>query len=145
VLLQSADKNDLVGEFEPGTGRVEVRSKTANPELASQKRCGFFANAKDGYAFLYRDGGKLFFQVGEAKVELSDDVSVRCEDTDSQRTLTVHLGERTLFSYRYVPARNEFADRDPTAFVDNEDFDFFLFVRNVASDPERKALIGSYG
>lgn len=85
----------------------------------------------------------MHFRVDDEDFELTAETSVRLvRENETTNTIMLFRGEDLLFACTYQrPTIDPPLKYDPTPFVDEEDFDFCLFVYNVANDPGRKARI----
>jgi hypothetical protein len=143
ILMQSLDKFDDLADLDINTGYISWFSRRANPAVASRPIHGHIAQLHGRILCLYRRGGVLHFRVDGEDFELTKNTSVNLERVrhDTNRIIVTQEGT-LLFSWTYQ-RRVVFPplELDPTPFVEEEDFDFCLFVYNVANDPERRERI----
>lgn len=79
-----------------------------------------------------------------ALFELTEDTGVELKRVDGDRVINISATGRSLFHWRYHPrAIDPPLSVDSNAFVEEEDFDFCLFVFHVANDRERRTTIYS--
>ena len=85
----------------------------------------------------------MHFRVDDEDFELTAETSVKLVPVkETTNTIMLFRGEDLQSSWTYQrPALDPPLKYDPTPFVEEEDFDFCLFVYNVANDPGRKARI----
>lgn len=86
----------------------------------------------------YRWQGELRLRFGTAPPISLQGVEADWSVGSGQIDFKLKSGNATIIARTY-PVSGELAtlDQDPTPFVEAEDFDFLLFVRNVLSDPPR--------
>jgi len=142
LLLQSNEKLDEIMEFDPATGASKVLSKLksfVNKQVSTQ---GFYSRNEGNPLLLYRINDDLYFQSGACRVLLDDTISIKVEGNEQARRFELRAQDLIVFQCSYIPKLNTLAGIDPTAFVEEEDFDFYLFVRNIANSSQRRDLIG---
>jgi hypothetical protein len=72
---------------------------------------------------------------------LLDDATVIDLEQGPQSTLLVRRNRSVLHTWTYVaPVLDPPLHEDPTPFVEDEDFDFGLFVHNVTNSARRRAI-----
>jgi hypothetical protein len=143
VLLQSMDKFDNLAELDTGTGQISYFSRRANPKAASRPIRGAIAQLHGRTLCLYREAGALHFRVDNEDFELTEKTHVELVRTqDDVNRITVLRNGVPLFTWTYQrPAIYPPLELDPTPFIEEEDFDFCLFVHNVVNDPSRRKRI----
>jgi len=138
VVLQSNDKFNEFGEFDPETGSLTIRPKNDSPVKGGVS--GWYGTIGDSVAFLFHLDHRLHFAYRDQRFSLQDDAQARVEGGQTARRFTLEQGGKTLICIDYeipppvVPPELDFTDTRP------EDFDFLLFVRNVLKNPERRKL-----
>ena len=141
VLLQSTDKFDDLAELEPTTGRLTWYSKHQTPALAFRPIRGHVARLDGHTLILYREATMLHLRIDDADFELTDDTYIELV-RGNLNVLTVIRRGVVLFSWTYKPPVIEPPlEMDPTPFVEEEHFDFGLFVYNVMRDACRRDRI----
>lgn len=142
MILQSQDRFDEIAVLNLSTGETNFVSKSKHPELASQPTSGWYSVVDNVMCRLYRKEGVLFLGVGKQTFKLLDDVGSRLIRGQDSSTFQLISNGDLLFSFKYnlpkldVPLKN-----DPTPFIEEEDFDFLLFVDNVLKDKARRQRI----
>ena len=127
-LVRVSDDLDSLEEIPPN-------APTSVPSV-----CGFYSYGENGplTAFFYR-GGHFLLHAGGHTFDLPKDATLkRSVDATGRITLDLNFGgnHQTTFTYTPPADRRIFPD-DPTPFVEDEDFDFSLFLRNVLGDSIR--------
>lgn len=143
IVLQSKDGFDDLAILNTVTGQVSWISKKSY-SLALSDTHGSVARMHGHTLCLYRTSGVLHFRVDDQDIQLTEDTSVSLValDDDTYR-ITVSRTEAVLFDWTYKrPLIWPPLEWDPT-FVREDDFDYCLFVWNVANDPGRRARIYS--
>jgi hypothetical protein len=142
LRLQSSERFDDFALFDTVTGKTEFYSKKTDPEMANRPLSGSYCRLGNMLLKLYRISDVLYFAVDDQVVELTDATSVELEKERSNRTLSVYRGGQCVLECNYQrPSSGTLLEFDPTPFVEEEHFDFGLFVKNVASNPERRERI----
>lgn len=89
---------------------------------------------------LYAFDKNLFLRIGDDVIQLFDDVAVELERGKFQSKLLVIHDGRAVAAVNYPSSAKGKIKDDPTPFIDDEDFDFGLFVRNLVSDRRRRSV-----
>jgi hypothetical protein len=143
ILLQSQDKFDDLAVLEPDTGQLTWYSKEQTPDLASHPIAGHIAYLNGHMLALYRDTGVLHFRIDDNDFALTRQTRIELARGDVN-ILKVVRDDVMLLEWTYKPPIIEPPlDMDPTPFVEEEDFDFGLFVYNVTKDAGRRNRIYS--
>lgn len=133
MRLQSHDQFARVARFQPERGEFAEMSRHDARGLLDQPLRGHFSWSFGPLAVLYRRGAVLRFRVGEVDWPLNQTRIAWSGHGPAVRiAVDTQDGSR---AFEYAAAR-EF-DFDFTAGADGEDFDFGLFVSNVAADAQR--------
>lgn len=136
ILLQSQDKFDEVAELDPASGKLRWLSKE---QARSPHIQGHVSRLGNKVACLYRsDDGTLHFRIDNQVFPLNPGTFVS-HTKGRPNTLSVIRGGTVLYKWVYTsPDIDPPLEFDPTPMVEEEDFDFGLFVSNVSRDPERR-------
>ena len=59
----------------------------------------------------------------------------------SDRILKILKNNKLLYEIHYSLDGEKIIDGDPTPFIEEEDFDFGLFMSNISSDKNRKNIL----
>ena len=142
MLLQSHQSFDTVADYDPTTGTFNTFSRKAEPgRVSSGHRGGVFDHLGGKRVLLYRLAGVLYLEVDGQRILMEGHV-VEVHPVNGDRVLRVLADGTVVFELTYSPPHLDppLSD-DPTAFVEEEDFDFGLFLTNVSRDRERQARI----
>jgi hypothetical protein len=142
MLLQSQDKFDSLAELDVATGAVSWLSRSS-VEVARVEICGHFSTLAGRLIMLYRFEGVLRLRIDDLVFALTDIHGLeRTLLPENMARLTLFEGDAPVFSMTYRrPHIFPPLALDPTPFVEEEHFDFGLFVYNVLNDPGRRARI----
>ena len=139
MILQSKDEFDEVMELDPITGRQQILSRKARPEITSIRPSGGYSIVNGVVVCLYRVDSALYFRLGEEEFKITDDASSILVRENGHRLFQLIENGNLLVNFRYrCPANEVPLSIDPTPFIDEEDFDFLLFVHNVLAQDERR-------
>ena len=122
-----------------GIGPYELSLFPLTPEQCqSLPLYGSYSIVNGVRVFLYRWDGRLRFRVGKSPPMDADQVQIDWRVQDCQIFFRVLRHSEVLLEGTHaLPPDIERIKDDPTPFVEAEDFDFVLFVRNVLLDPAR--------
>lgn len=138
MLLQSHRSFDTVGDYDPMTGRFEIFSRRAEPNRVVGQLCGAFDHLGGKRVLLYRLADNLCLEIDGQKLSLDKHV-VEVRSVNGRHLLRVLSDGRIVTELTYDPPQlSPPLSLDPTAFVEEEDFDFGLFLHNVSHDPSRQ-------
>lgn len=142
MLVQSHDKHSEVAEFDPESGRLRRVEHDDAGTLLDQPLRGHFADLEGVEAILYRCGEQLSLRVAGKEAPATAE-TVRWAPDGSHAVLSIVEAGHVVASARYHrgPSTGPSLADDPTPFVEAEDWDFGLFVRNVIGDAERARSI----
>lgn len=139
MILQSNDYFDQLAELDPGTGIYRLLSRKQNPELTTRPPAGGYSMVDGTMLCLYRIEGVLYLRVGDREFKLTDDVTSTLTREDKNGVFRLVQGSNVLFVFKYLlPVHEVSLSLDPTPFIEEEDFDFLLFVHNVLTETGRR-------
>lgn len=139
MILESKDDFDQLAAFDPSTGTYRLLSRKQHSELTNIPASGSYSIVNGAMLSLYRRGGVLYLRVGDLEFKLTDDVTSTLIQEGDNRLFQLIRSGNLLYVVRYVPPVPEVALRiDPTPFVEEEDFDFLLFVHKVLTEAGRR-------
>ncbi|MDA8228556.1 MAG: hypothetical protein M0T74_12830 [Desulfitobacterium hafniense] len=141
LWLQSNTKFDEIAEFYPDTMEFTKLSKRKLGSSAPEKFDGFFSDFGTGWLALYKQDGRLMFASSRNIFVLDDNTIVNVYGSPNQRRLEVVRDGDVIYSTLYLLDDTATFHDDPTSFIEDEDFDFGLFVSNISKSPDRKAII----
>lgn len=127
-------------EFDPVNGKSRELLASELGENVPKKVSGFFDFLNGTLTAIYAFAGRLFLRIGDITIPIEEGITVIASGDASNRSLRVKQRGNELSSINYsIVDAPKFAD-DPTAFIENEDFDFGLFIANVASSADRRSV-----
>lgn len=136
VWLQNNERfNDLV-ELDEDSGEWRP---TTRSEIEPSQTDGFYSILSNTFCALFRAGNQLYVRIGDKKVELAGDVEISVSGPAETRVLSLKANGTGL-SHTYSLSSASI-DGDVTPFVEDEDFDFGVFLSNIARNPERQAIL----
>ncbi len=130
---------DRVALFNPDSGHLTEFSRGDATSVTQQPQRGAYAMLGRQWVVLYRsDEGVLRLRIGVSDFALTSANRVAWRQTGALAELEVSSNDVShVLSYRSEPL----PEGDPTPFVEAEDFDFGLFVANIARDRERASRL----
>ena len=113
-ILQSKDKFDSLALLDLDSGQMTIVSKKDRPDLAFERKHGFYSEVDGKKVCLYVDSEKLFIMIDDQLIELSEGTKVRLESIDEKRNLfTIFQGHEKVFTWKYEkPEKERFHPRD---------------------------------
>jgi hypothetical protein len=139
--LRSFENAWSYARFDPSSGRLSKRCFIATLIRRPQKIQGWYTYSGAYLAMLYVHAGGLYFRSGARTVEITAKSSVALTREGRRCRLEVRTeSEQVAFEYtapRIWPPITE----DPTPFVEEADFDFGMFVRNIIADSNRQRRV----
>lgn len=141
MILECNDDFDQLAELDPETASVQFWSRKQHPELTASV-AGCFSKVNGTMVSLYRVNGLLYFRIGDQEFEITEDSSSTLVPDGKHRVFQLHQGENTLVNLRYLTPQPEIPlSIDPTPFVEEEHFDFLLFMHNVLTVAGRRSRV----
>lgn len=142
MILQSNDRFDEMAQFDPATGNYRLLSRKANRELVAGPITGSYSLVGQTLLALYRQNGDLFVWIGDRTFPVADTVSSTLTVEGAQKVFRLLDNERLIAILKYSPpVRDVPIELDPTPFVEEEDFDFVLFLHHVLTEPGRRKRV----
>jgi hypothetical protein len=138
MIVHSFDHFGEVRRLAPATGDLTP----ADPSGTGVH--GHYGLLGDTVVVLYRDGEDLLLRIGGTLVPVDDSVSIGYDRVGNRRLLEVTDNATGAVAARLaytLPEPIVAPEDDPTPFAEAEDFDFGLFIANVANDAERRSAI----
>lgn len=112
--------------------------KASRPEVERLPLIGWFSMVTDRRVLFYRWGGELRLRVGDATPIRLTGLQADWRSSRGKARFALRDGRTVVLREVHSLSRDiELIDSDPTPFVEPEQFDIFLFVRNVLHDPAR--------
>jgi hypothetical protein len=142
VLLRSVDRFQDLAELDTDTGQISWFSRPRNCG-ESLRIQGSIARLHNRVLCLYREEEMLHFRVDNKDIELTEETTIHLVSIDENyNRIIVFCDDVSLLDWAYQrPEIEPSLDCDLTPFVEEEQFDFCLFVYNVANDKSRRENI----
>jgi hypothetical protein len=116
-------------------------SRKHHPKL-SASITGSFSIVDEVMVALYRIHGVLYFRIADQEFEVTDNISSTLKCDGSNRKFGLLKDGHVLVDLTYLTPESQFQlSIDPTPFVEEEHFDFLLFVHNVLGEPGRRERV----
>jgi hypothetical protein len=143
ILLQSSDNYNDLARYNPETGEIVNLSRLSAPSTNLVPIVGPFSIVQGSLLMLYRHLGELHLRIDDDDFEIRDEnQTVLTNIQDNVYEFVLLKDDTELYKWRYVlPAIDPPLSLDPTPFVEEEHFNFCLFVHNILTDPERRKRI----
>jgi len=135
----------MLARFDSATGRLHRKPLWAFLPHQRHSWSGWYKSLGGKFCALYVNANELCFWCDGKHLVLNDEVKTTLQESGSERMLDLESrGTRINLSYRRPTPWPELQD-DPTAFVEEEQFDFGLFVFRAATDERKRSLIIAAG
>lgn len=143
MWIQSKDEFDCVAQFDPSTGSIEKHSRTKLAQHAPKwsELAGSFSEVHDDVFVLYRNDDRLIFRTNDNAFVLDGRTVVNVTGDGYKKRMCVERSEVAVLEFEYELVSSNAISDDPTPFVDDEDFDFGLFVSNISKSAERREVL----
>ncbi|WP_445366009.1 hypothetical protein ACJJJB_07940 [Microbulbifer sp. ANSA001] len=141
IWLQSNDKYNELAEYDHEEGTFTIVFRNGLGAKIPIKTVGTFAILSTVFVALYKFGQELYVRVGGQCIPLTDDVIVTVCGEVNSRLLTIKKAGVEVTSLNYTLDVSKIIPGDSTPFVEDEDFDFGLFVSNIATSSKRKRVL----
>lgn len=139
MLLQSHKYFALMSEYDPDLDTFITFSRGNEPTRASGQVSGSFDDIGGKRVLLFRVADVLCLQVDSHRMPM-DSLAIDVRSVKGLRVLSVRSHGKVILEMRYEPPHlDPPLALDPTPFVEEEDFDFGLFLANVSRDRNRQA------
>lgn len=127
--------NEKSGEFE-----IVNRNSPDVPENLD----GSYEILGGVFVVLYINDQELYVGVGSNSFQMGNGLEISVKNDADNRLMTLTKNGAVLSTVQYkILSENKFAG-DTTAFIDDEDFDYGLFLSNISKDKGRqKVLLGT--
>ena len=140
LLRNNEQFNDIVA-YDAENGRWQRLDPESKKEVDSADVSGFFTILSSKYCAIYRSGQEIVACVGDVQIPLSHRVKINVTGNPAKRRLTISQDANVIVNHEYsLDTSNHFED-DPTPFIEDEDFDFGLFMANIAGSQERQEVL----
>ncbi len=139
MLLQSHQVFDTIADYNPGTDEFVTFSRRCQPMRMTGPITGSFDHINGRRALLFRLAEILYLQIDSQRLSMEDHI-VKLRFENGQRLLEVFTGDRVVLKLICTPPTlDPPLELDLTAFIEEEDFDFGLYLANVSSNRDRQA------
>ena len=141
LWLRSFDNFDILGSFDPNSGRLATYDHKRLGEDAPKQIAGLFAVLADKLAILYKSQGALIFRLGRFETYLDAELKIELKAAGVCRRMSIKRHDALIYELSY--RLHELSDVRPdiTPFAEAEDFDFGLLVAHLASDQRRREVL----
>jgi hypothetical protein len=141
MILKNHTTYDKMCEYDPVTGALTTFFLRVEPQRMPSEISGFFDHLGGKLVVLFRLAGILYLQVESQRIPI-DNHTVEVQTVHGHRVLRVLTNGKAELEIRYEPPIiDPPLSEDPTPFVEEEHFDFGLFLANLSRDRGRQARI----
>lgn len=141
MILERYTIFDEMGHYDSSSGTLTTFSRMTEPSRASSEISGHFDYLGENCVLLFRLAGVLYLQIEHQRMTMADH-TIELRSDGGHRVLQVLSDSKVVVEMTYDPPIIEPPlSEDPTPFVEEEHFDFGLFLANLSRDQGRKARI----
>lgn len=137
LLLRSHASAWRYAQVEPDANTIRILPLWKGIHLRRKKTVGWYEHLGGSLVAIYCLKGALQLSVNGKTVAFDERIEVQVTRVGSQQSVRVAREGNSLFESSY-PYRRSVSDADMTAGVEEEHFDFGLFLQNLARDPSRR-------
>jgi hypothetical protein len=139
LILRSHASAWRFAEFNPATGHIRRIPVWKFLRFRRRQTDGWFSDIGGTFVALFRAAGQLSLAVGGDVIPFDDEVRIEHKKARTENELVISRGPMFRRSIRYSsPHPWPPLDRDLTPNVEEEQYDFGLFVHNVYHDASRR-------
>lgn len=138
LTLQSKTAYSQLLRLSPLDGTFWQAFRSERDGEAGDKINGVFVMCDGVLAALYAFDGALVLRLGNETIPVVEGIRIKVERKPKSATMVVLREDRPVAALPYVVAEHLRVQDDPTPFVDEEDYDFGLYVKNLLSDVQRR-------
>ena len=141
LWLQDKDTYDRLAGIHPDSGEISWYSREKLGDLVPTGVVGTCVELEGKFVALYESGDRLIFRLDTTIIPL-DEEGLKFDVTGplSRRVLSIRRKHNDNIEFVYSVDESNIIPGDTTPFVEEEDFDFGLFVTNVSQRPDRQAV-----
>ena len=140
LWLRSNRSFNRLLELDPASGESHEILATALGDKMPKKINGFFDRLGDTLVAVHAIDGHLVLRIGTNVISLEEGIIVLVDGPSNNRLLRVLQNGNEVMSVRYSIADAPKFKNDPTPGIDDEDFDFGLFIANIAASLDRRRV-----
>jgi hypothetical protein len=141
MILKRHTVFDTMANYDPTTGAFATFRRASGHTEETEQIAGSFDYLGDRLVLLFRQGGVLYLQIDDLKTPMHE-YTVELQSTGNHRELRLLCSGKVVSAIEYAaPILDPPLALDPTPFVDEEHFDFGLFIANVSRDPTRQGQL----
>jgi hypothetical protein len=110
-------------------------------DVPGRKSVGFYKNCNQVISAIFADNGGLFIRVSDKMYEITEDCAAELTKCNNlgwrffslfrEKALVMQFTYLTEYNYSHIP---------PFEFLDDEEFDWGEFLKNVVNSEERKKI-----
>ena len=127
------------------SGAVTIISRDDYPEFDSRQTNGIVGKAGTKIVYFYRMEDYLYIKVDELIITITIEVTSSITSIDNKtNNFKLFRGKEILLSIDYErPVINPSLEISQffNPFIEEEDFDIFLFINNVINNPRRREIL----
>ena len=141
MILDCYTDSYTMGYYDPVTGTLTTFSRKEEPGRARGQSSGLFDHLGEKLVLLFRLDNVLYLQVEGQRMPMADH-AIEVRSVNGRQVLRVLSNSKVVLELTYdPPIIDPPLSEDPTPFVEEEHFDFGLFLANLSKDQNRQDRI----
>jgi hypothetical protein len=101
---------------------------------------GWYTHINEALCYLLFDKIQIFFSFGERVYKIDESIVAKLLKSESENVFELYKKEDLLISFTY-PKTPEYLEGNIFGFVEDEDFDWGLFLVNIINSRARQEII----
>lgn len=141
IWLQSNNRYDEIAQYDHVMGAFSIFSRNNLGSKTPNTTQGMFSILSNVFVALYKYRQELFVRIGNQSIPLTNDVVMAVSGDMKNRLLTIKKEGKEIAHFNYELNDQKIFSEDMTPFIDDEDFDFGLFLSNISTNDKRKEVL----
>lgn len=145
IYLQSKEQFNQFAKLNIETGDIQYENKSNLSKGEKILFSGAFSEVDNEAVFFFRHDGQLFLKIKDKTFLIHDYTTSNWEMRKSNTiyaVFSISEGGKVIYEKKYKPFSSDNVIMDDlTAFVDEEDYDFYVFINSVLKSKERREEI----
>ena len=135
IELQSSDYFSRVGQLNTATNTITECSKESDKLVVG----GWYSEVDGRHFAIFANEGRLYVFLGNRTLGVTRETKASDFPFKGHRKFEVIEGGLPVFTKTYTP--RSALQGDVTPFLEDEDEDFLIFVKNIINNPDRQKIL----
>jgi len=140
ILLDGELYDDLL-RFDPETGDAEKLSRIELEKRTKVETKGNYAILNGVFLAFYVHKGEILLRIDDQVFPFDDEIQVHTRELEKENwLLQINRQHQRILDLPYY-CKDQMFPSDLTPFVEEEHFNFGLFLQNISQSPSRKRIL----